>query len=256
MKIFPSLGAIAVALAPLSSASITITTSKTLSSSSSAFGPDGSFNPCREIPVDNQVALDECYMQLALDHVMIHNPSFPFGALIVDHTTNEISCYGANSNRKNKLLHGETTAFWNCTELYPSPTQDDLNNPGLNWSHQTLYTTGEPCPACASQSIYRGVGRVVWGSSIPDINRSGRQQLMIDMDDVIMSAHMGGYQIDTRVPDVVGGVLQDKCDHAFWCAFSIFRDDAYYQSMLARNLGDYIEDHKRRFPCVTVPFVH
>lgn len=75
-------------------------------------------------------------------------------------------------------------------------------------------------------------------------------------DDVIMSAHMGGYQIDTRVPDVVGGVLQDKCDHAFWCAFSIFRDDAYYQSMLARNLGDYIEDHKRRFPCVTVPFVH
>lgn len=107
MKIFPCLGAIAVALAPLSSASITITTSKTLSSSSSAFGPDGSFNPCREIPVDNQVALDECYMQLALDHVMIHNPSFPFGALIVDHTTNEISCYGANSNRKNKLLHGK-----------------------------------------------------------------------------------------------------------------------------------------------------
>lgn len=34
---------------------------------------------------------------------------------------------------------------------------------------------------CASQSIYRGVGRVKWGTSIPDINKSGRQQIMINM---------------------------------------------------------------------------
>jgi tRNA(Arg) A34 adenosine deaminase TadA len=34
---------------------------------------------------------------------------------------------------------------------------------------------------CASQSIYRGVGRVVWGTSIPDINKSGREQIMIRM---------------------------------------------------------------------------
>lgn len=57
-------------------------------------------------------ATDECYMRLALDYALIHNPGFPFGALIVDHTKNDISCYGANSNKKNKLLHGETAAFW------------------------------------------------------------------------------------------------------------------------------------------------
>jgi hypothetical protein len=57
-------------------------------------------------------AIDECYMKVALDYALIHNPGFPFGALIVDHTKNEISCYGANSNKKNKLLHGETAAFW------------------------------------------------------------------------------------------------------------------------------------------------
>lgn len=34
---------------------------------------------------------------------------------------------------------------------------------------------------CASQSIYRGVKRVVWGTSIPDINKSGRQQITIAM---------------------------------------------------------------------------
>lgn len=65
--------------------------------------------------------------------------------------------------------------------MFPSPTQDDMFNPGLDWSKQTLYTTGEPCPMCASQSIYRGVSRVVWGTSIPDINRNGRQQLIIRM---------------------------------------------------------------------------
>lgn len=60
----------------------------------------------------DQKALDECYMQIALDFAKVHNPKFPFGALVVDHSVNKISCYGANSNKKNKLLHGETAAFW------------------------------------------------------------------------------------------------------------------------------------------------
>lgn len=85
--------------------------------------------PCQNL--SNMIAIDECYMKIALDYALIHNPKFPFGALIVDHTKNEISCYGANSNTKNKLLHGknskieyvlnficldliigETSAFW------------------------------------------------------------------------------------------------------------------------------------------------
>jgi hypothetical protein len=62
--------------------------------------------------IGDQHARDECYMKIALDFAKIHNPRFPFGALIVDHEENEITCYGANSNKKNKLLHGETAAFW------------------------------------------------------------------------------------------------------------------------------------------------
>lgn len=65
----------------------------------------------------DQLARDECYMKKALDFAKIHNPRFPFGALIVDHEQNEISCYGANSNKKNKLLHGETAAFWKYVQL-------------------------------------------------------------------------------------------------------------------------------------------
>ncbi|KAI8393334.1 cytidine deaminase-like protein [Radiomyces spectabilis] len=209
-------------------------------------------NHCQQYTEQNDI--DECYMKIALDYALLHNPRFPFGALVVDHTQNEISCFGANSNRKNKLLHGETAAFWNCTELYPSPTNDDMSDPGLDWSHQTLYTTGEPCPMCAAQSIYRGVARVVWGTSIPDINRSGRQQLMIRMDDVIASARLGGNRPDHRVPVTQGGVLKDECDHAFWCSFSNFRDQEYHQSMIEEDQQVFIAKRDNDYQCVNVPF--
>ncbi|RCH90830.1 hypothetical protein CU097_009144 [Rhizopus azygosporus] len=203
--------------------------------------------PCNKL--SDTKAVDECYMKIALDYALIHNPQFPFGALIVDHTKNDISCYGANSNKKNRLLHGETAAFWNCTELYPSPTNNDMTDPGLNWTDQTLYTTGEPCPMCASQSIYRGVGRVVWGTSIPDLNKSGREQIMIRMEQVIQSAKLGANRPNNKIPTVTGGILKDECDKAFWCAFSNARNEKYYQKMVADGNLDYIKERESKFIC-------
>ncbi|ORZ16901.1 cytidine deaminase-like protein [Absidia repens] len=202
--------------------------------------------------VDDQVDIDECYMKIALDYALLHNSGFPFGALIVDHTKNDISCYGANSNTQNKLLH-EQSGQLRCTQLYPSPTNDDMTNPGLDWSKQTLYTTGEPCPMCASQSIYRGVSRVVWGSSISDINKSGRQQLAINIEEVVASAKLGAGIEDNRVPELLGGVHKDECDHAFWCAFSVFRTKEYHDAMIMNNDTEYIQDRNARFPCVSFP---
>jgi hypothetical protein len=74
----------------------------------------------------DQQARDECYMRFALDFAKVHNPHFPFGALIVDHEQNEISCYGANSNKKNKLLHGETAAFWKYVAMNTTGLATDL----------------------------------------------------------------------------------------------------------------------------------
>ncbi|KAG1441722.1 hypothetical protein G6F56_011356 [Rhizopus delemar] len=167
-------------------------------------------------------AVDECYMKIALDYALFHNPRFPFGALIVNHKKNQISCYGANANTKNKLLHGETSAFWNCTELYPSPTNNDMTDPGLDWSDQTLYTTGEP---------------------------SGREQITIRMQEVIQAAKLGANIPNHRVPVVEGGVLKDKCDHAFWCAFAPFRNEFYHSKMIRDGYLDYIKDRQSRFKC-------
>lgn len=72
-------------------------------------------------------------------------------------------------------------------------------------------------------------------------------------DTVIGSSHLGGHQQNLALPEVIGGVLKDECDHAFWCAFKRFRDDAYYSSMSARGLDGYIRERDAKFPCVHVP---
>lgn len=63
--------------------------------------------PCQNL--SSQTEIDECYMKIALDFAFVHNPQFPFGALIVDHTKNTITCYGVNSVAKNVLLHGNVS---------------------------------------------------------------------------------------------------------------------------------------------------
>ncbi|KAI9024275.1 cytidine deaminase-like protein [Phycomyces nitens] len=204
-------------------------------------------NPCKLLT--DQYELDACYMKAALEFGLAGNPRLPFGAVIVDHISNDISCYGVNSDRTDALLHGESAAFLNCTTLYPSPTGNDAMNPGLDYSKHTLYTTGEPCPMCSAQSLYRGVARVVWGTSIPDINKSGSYQIYIRAADVLSSAKAGGGGPYAHIPTLEGGVLRDECDHAFWCAFTGFRNKDYYEWMARLGEDDYIKSRNERFEC-------
>ncbi|KAL7311106.1 hypothetical protein PS15m_008911 [Mucor circinelloides] len=209
-------------------------------------------NPCQSLSEIKEV--DECYMNLALDLGLKRNPRAPFGTIIVNHEVNEITCIGVNENDKDILLHGETVAFKNCLEMFPSPTNDDLKNPGLQWSDQTLYTTGEPCPMCAAQIMYRKVKRVVWATSTKDVSKSGRMaQLTIDIQHIFNSMKvLNSTSIDP--PIVEGGVLKEKCDHAFWCAFKEYRDEAYMKYMEDTNQLDYVLERNEKFPCVTIPW--
>lgn len=71
--------------------------------------------------------------------------------------------------------------------------------------------------------------------------------------DVVASAKIGANLPNLEVPNLEGGVLKDECDHAFWCAFEIFRDDEYYAAMVKDGLEKYTEDRDARFKCKTVP---
>jgi len=185
-----------------------------------------SFTPCPQCRYETQDELDECYMQEALNFGVSQNPSRPFGALIVDSFRNVISCYGVSNGNVNTLLHGEIAAFFNCTALYPSPIGNDVVQPGLNWKNQTLYTTAESCPMCAAASMWRGIGRVVYGTDIPTLARLGSKQITIRQRDVYKQGYLelfktGGQGIttSTSVPYLKGGVLKNRTDQAFFAGF-------------------------------------
>lgn len=63
------------------------------------------------------------------------------------------------------------------------------------------------------------------------------------------SARNAGNQPNPKVPILEGGVLKDACDHAFWCAYGVFRNEKYHASMVRQGLSGYIEDHDARFKC-------
>lgn len=48
----------------------------------------------------------------------------------------------------------------------------------------------------------------------------------------------------SEYPILEGGVLQEECDHAFWCAFKDLRDEENGEL-------DYVLDRNHKFPCVT-----
>lgn len=73
--------------------------------------------------------------------------------------------------------------------------------------------------------------------------------------DVIHSARELGRDLpEERFPTIEGGVLKDKCDHAFWCAFKDFRDEKYMKIMEENGELDYVHSQNEKFPCVTIPW--
>ena len=76
---------------------------------------------------------------------------------------------GVNRGSVNPTFHGEIVAIDDYVARH--------GNQG--WAEAILYTTGEPCPMCMSALAWAGMGGVVWGTSIADLNRFGIDQIMI-----------------------------------------------------------------------------
>lgn len=74
---------------------------------------------------------------------------------------------------------------------------------------------------------------------------------MFYRENVVASAKLGAGLKDDNVPELVGGVLKDECDEAFWCAFSVWRTPEYHDAMEKNNDLGYIQDRDQRFHCET-----
>jgi len=189
--------------------------------------PEASYTPCPHCTYTTQNQLDECYMQVAVDFGVSQNRARPYGALIVDTFKNVISCYGVSRGSENALFHGEMSAFFNCTALFPSPIGNDVAESGLNWLNQTLYTTAESCPMCSAAAMWRGLRRMVYGSDIPTVARLGSKQITLRTRDIFLQGYLDifktgaqGTIFNTAVPYLKGGVLKAVTDASFFAGFN------------------------------------
>jgi tRNA(Arg) A34 adenosine deaminase TadA len=141
----------------------------------------------------------EQFMRLAID-VSNGNPTYPFGAVVVDHETGDVLAQGVNRNAENPVLHGEIVAI-----------NDYVTRHGnARWNRTTLYSTGEPCVMCCGALTWARIPRVVWASSIATIRKSGISGIDISAIETAARAY-ALYQ-----PELfLGGVLAEEMDKRF-----------------------------------------
>jgi tRNA(adenine34) deaminase len=140
---------------------------------------------------------DEDFMQKAIE-LGRTNPQHPFGAIIVDRSTEAVLAEGVNQSGSNPLFHGEIVAINNSVEQIAD----------VNWSTLTLFTTAEPCPMCMSAILWCGIESVMFGTSIPTLIDLGWDQIRMRATDVVQQSHR-------PQTSVIGGLLESRCDDLF-----------------------------------------
>jgi tRNA(Arg) A34 adenosine deaminase TadA len=132
-----------------------------------------------------QDELDDCYVIEATRFAVFNGGAArPFGAVIVDPRTNQVLCYGRN-NFSNFMHHAERQAIDNCTSLYGSGAAGDRVAPNTPWVNVTLYASAEPCPMCTTASIFRKIGRIVFGIKSTKMMQFGFTQFTISSEDFV-----------------------------------------------------------------------
>jgi tRNA(Arg) A34 adenosine deaminase TadA len=138
---------------------------------------------------------DERAMRLAIDAAR-QNLASPFGAALV--VGDQIVATGVNRCRADgPIWHGEIDCLHNAASSHFT-----------DWSNATLATTAEPCPMCMSAILWAGVGRVVYGTSVPTLVDRGWNQFALRASDVLAAAPF-------TTCDLIPAALETECDALF-----------------------------------------
>ncbi len=115
----------------------------------------------------------ESFMRLALAEAK--EGDAPYGAVIVK--DNEVVAVAHNTVRRDNdpSAHAEINAIRSLTAK--------LKNPSLEG--YSIYTTGEPCPMCATACVWSGLSEIVYGASIQDLINVNQSQINISCEQVI-----------------------------------------------------------------------
>lgn len=140
------------------------------------------------------------YMRLAI--VMAQQvPQYPFGAVIVRRSTEEVLAQCCNRSSRNPTLHGEIDVINRCAAAHAR----------VDWTALDLYTTAEPCPMCQSAIEWAGIATVYFGTSIPFLKQHVWRQIDIRAEEVARRTPF-------RQTTVIGGILERECNALFEAA--------------------------------------
>ncbi|MEH1948201.1 MAG: nucleoside deaminase [Nostoc sp.] len=137
----------------------------------------------------------ESFMRLALAEAK--EGDAPYGAVIVK--DNEVVAVAHNTVRRDNdpSAHAEINAIRSLTAK--------LKNPSLEG--YSIYTTGEPCPMCATACVWSGLSEIVYGASIQDLISVNQSQINISCEEVIDKSF--------RKIKVTKDVLKNECLELF-----------------------------------------
>ncbi|MDZ8239667.1 MAG: nucleoside deaminase [Nostoc sp. ChiQUE01a] len=137
----------------------------------------------------------EYFMHLALAEAK--KGDAPYGAVIVK--DNEVVAVGHNTVKRDNdpSAHAEINVIRSLTAK--------LKNPSLEG--YSIYTTGEPCPMCATACVWSGLSEIVYGASIQDLVLVNQSQINISCEEVIAQSF--------RNIKVKKGILKNECLQLF-----------------------------------------
>jgi len=137
----------------------------------------------------------EDFMRLALEEAKKGDAAY--GAVIVK--DNQVVALAHNTVKRDSdpSAHAEINVIRRLTAK--------LKNPSLEG--YTIYTTGEPCPMCATACVWTGLAEIVYGASIEDLVSVNQSQINISCEEVIAKSF--------RNIKVKKGVLRQECLNLF-----------------------------------------
>ncbi len=137
----------------------------------------------------------ENFMRLALAEAK--KGDAPYGAVIVKN--NEVVAIAHNTVRRDSdpSAHAEINVIRSLTAK--------LKNPSLEG--YSIYTTGEPCPMCATACVWTDISEIIFGASIKDLISIKQSQIDLSCEEIIAKS--------SRNIKVSKGVLKNECLELF-----------------------------------------
>ncbi|MBH8555109.1 nucleoside deaminase [Nostocaceae cyanobacterium CENA357] len=137
----------------------------------------------------------EYFMHLALTEAK--KGDAPYGAVIVK--DNDVVALAHNTVRRDSdpSAHAEINVIRSLTAK--------LKNPSLEG--YSIYTTGEPCPMCATACVWTGISEIIYGTSIKDLISIKQSQIDLSCEEIIAKS--------SRNIKVTKGVLKKECLELF-----------------------------------------